>query len=221
MYIMKKKIVIWGASGHAMVVADIIRLQGEYEIFGFLDNINPTRHNTEFCGATILGGGEQLDAIRKKGVKHIVFGFADNVARNRLAREVLEMELSLATIIHPAAVVSKDASMGAGSVVCAGAVIGPGAKIGENVIVNTHTGVEHECIIGKGVHLGPGVNLGGKVNIAEAAWIGIGAVIKDRVSIGAGSIIGAGSVVLEDIPEGVLAYGVPAKVIKEIKADGR
>ena len=35
----KNKIVIWGASGHTMVVADIIRLRSRYQIVGFLDNI--------------------------------------------------------------------------------------------------------------------------------------------------------------------------------------
>ena len=62
------KIVVWGASGHAMVVADIIRLQGQYQIVGFLDNYNHQRHNTAFCGSQILGGEEQLDKLRVQDV---------------------------------------------------------------------------------------------------------------------------------------------------------
>ena len=54
----EKKLVIWGASGHALVVADIIRLGSDYKIVGFLDDVNPSRHNTNFCGALILGGQE-------------------------------------------------------------------------------------------------------------------------------------------------------------------
>ena len=40
---MSKKLAIWGASNHALVVADIVRLLGDYEIVGFLDSVNPER----------------------------------------------------------------------------------------------------------------------------------------------------------------------------------
>ena len=213
---MKENIVIWGASGHALVVADIIRLAGEYEIAGFLDDINLQLHKKEFCGATIIGGTEQLDTFGEKGIRYLIFGFGDNNARLRLSKMVYEKGLRLATVVHPSATIAKSVSVGAGSVICAGAVVNPGSKIGENVIINTSASVDHECIIGDGVHIGPGARLGGRVNIGKAAWIGIGATIKDRTIVGAGSIIGAGSTVLEDIPKGVLAYGAPAKVMKEI-----
>lgn len=40
-------------------------------------------------------------------------------------------------------------------------------------------------------------------------------VVLDGIHIGKGSIIGAGSVVNRDIPAGVIAAGVPARVIKK------
>jgi PglD N-terminal domain len=43
---MRPKIVIWGAGGHALVVADIIRLRDDYELVGFLDDVNPERAGT-------------------------------------------------------------------------------------------------------------------------------------------------------------------------------
>src|SRR6266850_193052 len=71
---MNKKLVVWGASSHALVVADVIRLQGDYEIVGFLDSINPERVGTEFCGASILGGEEQLDVLLQQGVAYLIVG---------------------------------------------------------------------------------------------------------------------------------------------------
>ena len=72
-----KRPVIWGASGHALVDADIIRLSGEYEIVGFLDDLKPERRGEHFCGAAILWGKEQLDSLHSKGVEYIVFGFGN------------------------------------------------------------------------------------------------------------------------------------------------
>ena len=46
---MKQKVIVWGAGGHAVVVADIIRSEGRYAIAGFLDDLNPGRQNKPFC----------------------------------------------------------------------------------------------------------------------------------------------------------------------------
>jgi acetyltransferase EpsM len=213
----KRKLIIWGASGHALVVADVIRLMGNYEIVGFLDDMNLERHNTEFCGARIIGGKEQLDILREKGIKYLMFGFGDCAARLNLSSYVRAKGFCLATAIHPKSIVANDVQIGSGTLVAGGAVINPGSTIGENVIINTCSSVDHECVIEDGCHIGPGVHLGGKVTVGQGAWLGIGATVKDRVRIGAGSIIGIGSVVLEDIPDGVVAHGIPAKVTRRVK----
>jgi len=197
-----------------MVVADIVRLGGEYEIIGFLDDLKFDRHGTEFCGAILLGGQEQLDKLLQRGIKKLVFGFGNGEGRLRLSRLARQKGFELVTAIHPRAIVANDAIIGSGSVIVAGAVISPGVKLGENVIVNTCASVDHECAIEDGAHICPGVHLGAKVTVGRASWIGIGTTVKDRVTIGAGALIGAGSVVVSDIPENVVAYGVPARVVK-------
>src|SRR5688572_9201893 len=40
-----EKVVIWGVSGYALVVADIVALKNEYQIYGFIDNVNPKHMN--------------------------------------------------------------------------------------------------------------------------------------------------------------------------------
>lgn len=205
-------LVIWGASGHAMVVADIVRLQRHYEIVGFLDNVSPQRHGTEFCGALILGGEEQIEKLLDQGVDHILLGFGDCEARLELTFLLQKKGFTLPVVVHPHAVVAEDVVLGPGTVVAAGAVVNPGSKVGSTVIINTSASVDHECIIEDAAHICPGVRLAGRVRVGAATQVGIGTSVIERVSIGAGSIIGAGSVVVEDIPERVVAYGVPAKV---------
>ena len=70
---MVKKLVIWGASGHALVVADAVRSVGDFEIVGFIDNLSPWRRGESFCGAAILGGRELLSELRQSGVDEIFF----------------------------------------------------------------------------------------------------------------------------------------------------
>lgn len=59
------------------------------------------------------------------------------------------------------------------------------------------------------------------VHIEEGVWIGAGAVILPGVTIGKWSVIGAGSVVTKDIPAGVVAYGNPCRVAREISKRDR
>jgi acetyltransferase EpsM len=206
-------VIIWGSSGHALVVADILSQQKEVAIAGMIDDFNRDRHGTLVEGIPVLGGREYLDQAAAQGVTHVVFGFGDCAARLQLAAVVEAKGLSLATAIHPRATVAGNSRVGPGAVVAAGAVIGPRACLDQNVIVNTCASVDHECHIEAGAHIGPGARLGGLVTVAAAAWLGIGAIVLDRIHIGAGSIVGAGAVVTKDVPAGVVAYGVPARVV--------
>jgi UDP-N-acetylbacillosamine N-acetyltransferase len=212
------KLLIWGASGHALVVADIVRLLGEHEIVGFLDDVHAERAGQPFGRASILGGSDKLGALRSAGVSHALIGFGNSVRRLACARTLLDAGFVLARAVHPRAIIAGDALIGAGTVVAAGAVINPACRIGANAIVNTLASVDHECEIADGAHIGPGARVAGGVRVGRGAWVGIGATITDRVSIGAASIVGAGAVVLEDVPPGVVVYGVPARVVRTIDA---
>jgi acetyltransferase-like isoleucine patch superfamily enzyme len=54
----------------------------------------------------------------------------------------------------------------------------------------------------------------GGIVIEDDAWLGVGVIVLDGVTIGKGAVIGAGSVVTRDVPEGAIAAGVPARVLK-------
>lgn len=213
---MKPKLLLWGASGHALVVADIVRLSGHYDIVGFLDDFTGDGSAAELCGLPVFSGREHLDSLYRDGVRHVIIAFGHCSARLKAAEFARSKGYSLATAIHPSAIIASDVVIGEGTVIAAGVVINSAARIGANVIVNTSASIDHETVVADGAHICPGVRLAGRVSVGEGAWIGIGSTVVDRIIIGSGAFIGAGSVVVDNIEPHILAYGVPAKIKKRI-----
>lgn len=118
------------------------------------------------------------------------------------------------TLIHPDSRIGEDVEIGDGGCIAPAVIITAGVRIGRHCILNVKASVSHDCSVGDFVNINPGATVCGWVKIGDEAYIGAGATLKDRVSIGAGSIIGAGAVVTQDIPPGVTAVGVPARIIK-------
>jgi maltose O-acetyltransferase len=61
-----------------------------------------------------------------------------------------------------------------------------------------------------------GWEFGRPITIADNVWLGGGAIVCPGVSIGEDTVVAAGAVVSRDLPAGVLAAGVPARVLREI-----
>lgn len=207
-------IIVIGAGGHARVVADIIRLSNQFELRGFLDTADPSRHDEAFEGSKVLGGGELIDELRANVVSVAFVAIGDNAARVRISEDLLARGLELATLIHPSAVVAASVTISAGTLLCAGAIVNPGAVIGKHTIINTAASVDHDCEIGDGVHIAPGAHLGGHVTVGAGTLIGLGASIKPGVNIGAGAVIGVGAAVVSDVADGQTVVGVPARVVR-------
>jgi len=101
----------------------------------------------------------------------------------------------------------------------AGTVINAASVIEDLVIVNTGATIDHDCRIGCGVHIAPQCALAGNVTVGEGAFLGTGAKAIPGVQIGRRATVGAGAVVIRNIPDGAVAVGVPARVIKQVHVE--
>jgi len=200
-------LLLLGAGGHGRVVADIAATLGWSDL-SFLDDRWPQlSDNLVWPVIGTIGALDPFPYSRRS----VFVTVGDNSSRLHLLRRLQAMGCRVPVLVHPSAVVSRHASLGAGSVVMPNAVVNAGAVVGAGGIVNTGATIDHDCRLGDGVHVSPGAHLAGGVEVGEASCIGIGAVVRETVQIGAGVKIGAGAAVVSDIQDFQVATGVPAR----------
>ena len=134
---------------------------------------------------------ELVDAMSAHGTNgHSVDAWIIAIGDNKDRKHEAERKSGpFAVLIHPHAIVSDSARIGAGSVIMAGAVIQAHANIGRHAIVNSGAVVDHHCIVGDYAHIAPGAHLCGNVNIGEGALVGVGVGLEPGVNIPAWSIV--------------------------------
>ncbi|MFH1345541.1 MAG: acetyltransferase [Pseudomonadota bacterium] len=200
------RVAILGAAGHGKVVADAAMAMHGTTVAGFLDD-DPALTGTMVMGLPVLG---TIPLWQDFAVDAVVVAIGDNRRRREVVIRERARNAALATIVHPAAVVSRHARVGPGTAVLAGAIINADADVGENVIINTGAIVEHDCVIESHVHIAPGSCLAGGVRVGEGSFLGIGCRILPGRSIGRWCIVGAGAVVIRDVEDHSTVAGVPA-----------
>lgn len=191
---------LFGASGHAKVIKDIIEATGNK--VGCLYDDAP--HWSEINGSPVYKTSEV------KVEEPLIISIGSNRVRRLISGKY---PLHYTKAVHPQSIVSPSARIGDGSVVMHGAIIQSDAVIGRHCIINTGASVDHECVIGDYAHISPHATLCGNVHVGEGTWIGAGSTIIPGVKIGAWCVIGAGSVVINDIPDNTTAVGNPCKRI--------
>lgn len=189
---------LYGASGHARVIREVLSTQG-IDVLGLIDD-NPNLN--EFDGLTVLHTFE--------GLSPIIVSIGDCLARRIIVERLEGVEFGKA--IHSSAIISSNVKIGEGSVVMAGAILQPQVILGRHTIVNTGSSIDHNCLVGDYVHIAPHCTLCGDITIGDLSWIGAGTTIIQGINIGRNCFIGAGSVVIKDIPDNSLAFGNPCHV---------
>jgi acetyltransferase-like isoleucine patch superfamily enzyme len=96
----------------------------------------------------------------------------------------------------------------------AGCIFNPKSTIGDFTFFATGAQIEHDCQIGDFSSISAGSVTGGHVKLGKFSAITLGVTVVDRLEIGENTVIGSGSLVTKSLPDNVLAYGSPAKVVR-------
>ncbi|WKV11209.1 acetyltransferase [Marivirga harenae] len=195
---------LFGASGHAKVIVDIL-LSQEVQVIGFYDEDETKK---ELWGIPVLG-----KTIEFKGaIEECIVSIGQNSTRKKVVDQLKNAEFG--TAIHKTCNIGSHVEIGEGTVIMAGAIINADTKIAEHVIINTSASVDHDCKIGSFAHIAPNASLCGGVEVGEGTLIGAGATVIPLIKVGKWCTIGAGAVVVEDIPDHSVVVGNPARRVK-------
>jgi sugar O-acyltransferase (sialic acid O-acetyltransferase NeuD family) len=208
-------IIVVGASGHAKVVIDIIEHQGCYNIVGLVDTFK--QPGAELMGYHVIGREDCIrDLLARGKIVGGIIAIGHNWVRCQMARGIQELapDFAFVNAIHPSARIAREVTLGHGVAVMAGVSVNPGTQIGDFCFLNTNSSVDHDNILGEFSCLQPNAATGGNVRIGAFSAVSMGANIIHGVSIGSHTVIGAGATVVADIPDLVVAFGTPCRVIR-------
>ncbi|MBS4204808.1 acetyltransferase [Lederbergia citrea] len=206
-----RPIVVVGEGGHSKVVQDIISAEGIYRVTGILDD----KYKGTFEKDKIIYGPVSYAEKLIKSKAFFIIAIGNNHIRKEIAERLRDLKARFASVIHPSAIISPSVSIGFGTAVMANSVINADTVVGSHAIINTSAVVEHDNVIGNYVHISPGAILTGDVQVDEGSQIGAGSTIIPGKTIGEWSMIAAGATVINNIPAGMTAVGVPAKIVEK------
>jgi sugar O-acyltransferase (sialic acid O-acetyltransferase NeuD family) len=209
----RKRVIMWGAADQARINAHILR-ELDCDLVALIDDA-PDRASP-FPGLPLFHGWKELQPwLMEQDAASLGFiaaiGNPYGHVRCRVHDLLTGAGLTPVSLVDATAKLCASAQIGAGVQAMPGAIVHNEAVIARQCLLNTRSLVEHDCVLEEGVEIGPGATLAGRVHVGANSWVATGAVVRPRVRIGRNTIIGAGAVVVSDIPEGVVAVGVPAK----------
>jgi sugar O-acyltransferase (sialic acid O-acetyltransferase NeuD family) len=210
-----KSIFLFGGGNHLQYSIDIIEKENKYTIAGVIDSVKEI--GAVLFGYKIIGRQQDLKRLCDEyKVDAGIITVGDNWTRKYIYDDIIKFvpDFEFVNAIHPSVIIGNHVQMGKGIMIMAGCIINPGARLGDFTFFATGAQIEHDCEVGEFASVSAGTITGGHVKIGKYTAITLGVTILDRLSIGENTVIGSGSLVIKSIPDNVLAYGVPAVVIR-------
>nr|WP_255463728.1 NeuD/PglB/VioB family sugar acetyltransferase [Pantoea formicae] len=205
------KLAIYGAGGMGREVLILARQihqdSPRWDDIVFIDDIAPGR---VLKGVPVMSFEQAIAEPIE-----VAIAVGEPALRAKLANKVREQGISLATLIHPDIVVSDCTRIGAGCVLAKGVFLSCDVTLGENSCMQAFSSVGHDAYIGNDVVISTYVTTGGNVKVHDRVFIGMSAVIQEKVNVGADTIIGMGAAVFNDIAASMIALGNPARVMRK------
>lgn len=207
-----KNYYILGAGGQARQVLSIVRSgMHQMRVEGFI--------GLESEKGKVVNGIPALTELDMESLDRrdiVLFNGLGRPNRKSVIERLVRKGFSFESLVHHSANLGEFVSVGTGTIIQSGVGIMTNVELGKFTLIDINATIGHDISIGNYTTISTGVNLAGGVSIGSGCWIGSGSVIIEGITVEEGVLLGAGSVVTRDIPQGSMAFGVPAKVVKDI-----
>jgi sugar O-acyltransferase (sialic acid O-acetyltransferase NeuD family) len=205
-----KKLTILGKSDPTItMILDNLESNNQFPIIEIINNFNlPIEYELSNSKFQIVIKSE-IDTY-----EHCFLGVNKSINKSLVYNKFGIQFSEFINVIHKSSQISTTTKLGKGCLINSLVSVAAHSKLGNFVSLNRNSSIGHHTTLEDFVTIQPGANVAGFVTIGENTLVGMGANIFDGVKIGKNSIIGAGSVVTKDIPDNVVAYGNPCKIIR-------
>jgi sugar O-acyltransferase (sialic acid O-acetyltransferase NeuD family) len=196
---LKSKVLLIGAGGHASSCIEIIEAENKKEIVGLIGTQDEV--GKKLLGYEVIGTEKDFADLLEL-TSNLILGLGQIKSPNlriEIKEKFIKEGFIFESVISPAAQISKHAVVGVGTVIMHGVVINAGVKIGDYSIINTGSIIEHDSKIGNFSHVSTGVIINGEASIGNNTFVGSGTVVMERINIGDNCIVGMGQQVRHDL----------------------
>lgn len=183
----------------------------QWDEIGFIDDY--AESGSAFYGTRVH---TLVDVLARHALSdfEVVIANGEPVHRKTIYDKVVAHGVRLGVVVDSSTVLSHTATLQPGAVVTPQCIVASLADVGVNAAINAKAIVGHDVRVGAHTVISSMVNIGGACRIGERSYVGMGTQIKEGVTIGNEVIIGMGSVVYNDIPDGMIALGNPARPMR-------
>lgn len=213
-----KDIVLYGSGGMALEIVqlleDINEIEPTWNILGYIDDYrgDQEEHNPVINGYKVLGTQKAVADFDPS--VYWVIAVSSPKAKREIYDALKGYNLTYATLVHPTAKISKNVSIGEGTVVSYGCIVSVNVVLKSHVYLNMRTVIGHDAVISSFSTCLINCIVAGNVFLNEGVLLGSNCVIKEKKTIGKNVKVSMGSAVYFDVEDDVTILNRPPKSMK-------
>lgn len=208
-----QQIVILGAGGTGLLIADSISRTPGKQAVGFLDD-DVEKKIRGHAGLPVFGSmSSWKDLPVEYSFISSLYGPKRNVEFFQKIKSLGIPETRWTTVVDATAIVSPIVTLGYGTYVGPATILEPNVSLGNWCAMLGRVYVAHDTRMDDYVTCANSASIAGRVTMGVATFIGANATIRERTRIGTSALVGMGCVVIHDVPDGQVVVGNPGRIL--------